>query len=148
MSAIATFNYSTWVARYPEFNGTVNEATAGLYFGEAGLYLNNVGGGQVCDPATQQALMYMMTAHIAALNMQQCGNDSASGIVGRISSASEGSVSVSVENDYPAGSPQWYQQTKYGSAFWAATARFRTARYFPSLVGRPTYPPFTGGRGF
>jgi hypothetical protein len=60
------------------------------------------------------------------LNGQQ-----ASPLVGRIDNASEGSVAVATQNDYPPGTPQWFQQTKYGSDYWAASAPFRTMRYRP-----------------
>ena len=73
-------------------------------------------------------LLGMVTAHIAALNAPLSGHP-ASTLVGRISSATEGSVTVATQNDYPPGTAQWWQQTKYGAAFWAASAQFRTARY-------------------
>ena len=53
------------------------------------------------------------------------------GLVGRISSASVGSVSVSTENAGATQSASWYQQTQYGSTYWAMTASFRTMRYVP-----------------
>ena len=45
-------------------------------------------------------------------------------IVGRISSASEGSVSVSSEyKDSGSPSEAFFTQTKYGAMFWQATAQ-------------------------
>ena len=38
---------------------------------------------------------------------------------------------MQTENLYPPGSAQWWQQTKYGAAFWAATSQYRGMRYVP-----------------
>lgn len=133
MGAIATFDYAQWTARYPEFTSSVSAPLAASYFTEAGLYLNNVGAGPVPDMATQQLLLNMLVAHIAFLNAPLNGVPSPT-LVGRINNASEGSVSVGIENLYPPGSPQWFQQTKYGAAFWAASVRFRTMRYIPPVA--------------
>jgi hypothetical protein len=90
----------------------------------------------VADAAVRSVLLNMLTAHIAALN-----SPGASGVVGRVSSASEGSVSVSAELAVP-GSAAWFAQTRYGIAFWQATAQYRTATYRP-----PAYPSrFAFGR--
>lgn len=81
-------------------------------------------------------LLNMATAHIAALNSPLNGQAS-SPLVGRITNASEGSVSVQTQFDVPPGSAQWWAQTKYGAAFYAATAQFRVMQYFPG----PEYIP-------
>ena len=66
-----------------------------------------------------------------------------------ISNASEGSVSVQTE--WNAGSNQddieaFLIQTKYGAAYWAMTAQFRTARYMarPTIVAGAPYPAIGG----
>lgn len=129
MGVQVTFDYGAWIARYPEFAG-VDQGTAQLYFNEATLYCRNDGGGPVDDATTQATLLNMLTSHVAKLNAPKPTGEDASPLVGRIAGASQGSVNVSVENQYPPGSPQWYQQTKYGAAFWAASAVHRTLRYF------------------
>jgi hypothetical protein len=78
----------------------------------------------------------MLTAHIAALNAVELGGRSAENIVGRISSASEGSVSISLDSQTP-GTAAWFQQTKYGAAFWQATTQYRKARIFPGSNRNP-----------
>ena len=145
---LVTFNYDAWVARYPEFSG-VSEPLAQLYWNEATLYFNAYGWpGSLPQAPT---LLNMLTAHIAKLNAPLGGSPSPQ-TVGRVDNASEGSVSVHLDmGDANEGSPSqaWYMTTKYGAAYWAATAKFRTARYRP--------PPFPGsfvptalytGRGF
>ena len=115
MGVIVQFNYARWLARYPEFS-QVQQPTAQEYFGEATLYLRNDGTGPVRDAGTQLRLLNMLTAHIAALNAPSADGAAAPPLVGRISNATEGSVSVQTQNDYPPGTVQWFQQTKHGSA--------------------------------
>lgn len=153
-----TFDKTVFLAGYPQF-AALSDAQFAFYFSSAGLYCAN----DICNPAfcagILPQLLYLLTAHIAWLNAPRDanGNPAATGappspIVGRISSASEGSVSVSSENSYPPGSAQWYQQTPWGSQYYEATAQFRTFRYAaqPTIVGTglfPGYGYFGSGRG-
>ena len=76
----------------------------------------------------------MLTAHIAVIG----GLLSADGLpqpVGRIASASEGSVSASFDNvTATPGTGAWFQQTQYGAAFWQATTSLRGFKY----IAEPT----------
>jgi len=128
MSGIVTFDYGAWSARYPELAASVNATLAGAYFAEAGLYCDNTDCSRIWDVNARALLLNMVVAHIAALNATINGQ-AASPLVGRISNATEGSVSVQTQMDYPPGSAQWFVQTRYGAAFWAATAQYRTMRY-------------------
>jgi len=133
MDNVVVFNYGTWAIRYPELYESVVQPLAQQYFNEAQLYCDNTPASIIRDLVQRATLLNMVTAHIAALNAPLNGQPS-SPLVGRISNASEGSVSVQTQNDYPAGTVQWWQQTKYGAAFWAATAAYRTMRYVPGPV--------------
>lgn len=128
MGAVVTFSYPAWVARYPEF-AQVTEPTAEQYFAEATVYHANDGSGPVTDAIVQSVLLNMMTAHIAA-RYAIINGETPSRLVGRISNATEGSVSVAVEGfaGVP-GSQQWLMQSKYGADYWAATAPYRTMHY-------------------
>lgn len=126
--AVAVFDYAAWVARYPEF-GAVSEQRAALFFAEAGLYLDNTDASPVQDVAMRLVLLNMATAHIAALSGALNADGKPSGLVGRVSSASEGSVSVSTELGLVPGSAVWFQQTSYGLSFWQATKGYRSAVY-------------------
>lgn len=131
------FNYQTWVLRFPEFKG-VPEALAQEYFDEAGLFYANCGWTGALPQA--RMLLNLLTAHIAALNAPLGGKPSSS-VVGRVSSAHQGSVSVQTDaGDANASSPSqwWFMQTKYGAEFWQATIQFRSGRYVP--------PPWPGSR--
>jgi len=126
--SVATFDAAAFKARYPEFSATSN-ASLTYCFDDAGLYLNNTDASPVQDLTRRTRLLWMMTAHIATLG----GMLSADGKplpVGRVASASEGSVSASFDFT-PAmpGSGPWYAQTQYGAMFWAATVNLRGMRY-------------------
>lgn len=132
--AVATFIFQTWIGMFPEFAQILPQQAQG-FFNQACIYLRNDGGSPVTDPGVQTTLLYLLTAHIAARYVQSQGDATpgapkdANTPVGRLADVAEGSVSASFQNDYPAGTAQWYQTTKYGSDYWAATAQYRTMRY-------------------
>lgn len=142
--AVVTFDPVGFLARYPEFE-TVNQATLQAYFNEATIYLNNTDASPVTDGAVggfRATLLNMLTAHIAQLNATVNGV-APSDLVGRIDQATQGSVSVHADMGAVPGSAVWYMQTKYGAAYWAATATYRTMLYFPGQSvpqGFPTWP--------
>ncbi len=133
-----------FLARYPEFQ-SVNQATLQAYFNEATLYLNNTDASLVTDGSVggqRSMLLNMATAHITALNATVNGV-SPSPLVGRIDQATQGSVSVHADMGPVTNSQAWWMQTKYGAAYWAATASYRTMRYVPGASipqGFPTWP--------
>jgi hypothetical protein len=135
------FDYSLWSARYPELAQWVGMPLAQAYWAEACIYLNNTSCSPVCDNTpggVRATLLNMLTAHIAKLNAPIGGSPSPDQ-VGRINNASEGGVSVSFDSGVqPGTSPAagWLRSTKYGEAFWQATAVYRLARYRP---GRQPY---------
>ena len=146
---VVVFNYQDWMAAYPEF-AAVTQPRAERFFREAEVFCDNT----PCSPVPYDSTMTptgprdiylaMLTAHIAALNggLDPCGAvaaGSGAGVVGRITSASEGSVSISA-GDMGAGdgpNAAWYYQTRYGAAYWTATAQYRTWQYF---LGPQPYP--------
>ena len=125
--AAVTFNPAAFKARYPEFVA-VADTTLAAVFEEATLYLSNTDG--PVHSLTRRAMLFnMLVAHIVYLSGVLNG-DGQPQPVGRITSASEGSVSVSF--DGPAATPgsgAWFQQTQYGAAFWQATTSLRGFRY-------------------
>jgi hypothetical protein len=115
------FNPPAFRARYPEFAGAADN-TLQAYFDEAAaVYLNNTLLSPVTSDAARGVMFNYLVAHLAAL--------AAAPLVGRIASATEGSVTVAVAMDAQPGSAAWYQQTKYGAAFWQAARPYRTFRY-------------------
>ena len=143
MVGVVTFDYAIWSARYPELAALVSQPQAQAYFYEATLYCDNSPCSPVQDPTQLGVLLGMVTAHIAALNAALNGQPS-SPLVGRINSATEGSVSVQAQMDAAPGSAQWFNQTKYGAAFWQATVQYRSMRYVPGPV--PIANPYSSIR--
>ncbi len=138
MGVIVAFDYNAWIARFPEFTATVSAPLATEYFNDATMYLANDGSGPIQVAAVQSRLLNLLTAHIAAMNAA-----GSSPLVGRISSASEGSVSVGTE--YSASeAAAWFLQTKYGAQYWQATSSLRQMRY----VAGPRATPLNGGGGY
>lgn len=144
MGVVVQFDYAAWIALYPEFGSTVSQPQAQQYFTIATTIHRNDGGGPVNDPTQQLALLNMMTAHIAALMAPPAPGQQASSLVGRINSASEGSVSVQAAySNNVSEQMAWFIQTKYGALYWTATAPYRTMRYVPNrnrgVVGPPGF---------
>lgn len=125
--AVVVFDPAAFKARYPEFS-TVDDGTLTAYFYEATLYLNNSESSLVTDVTQRSVLLNMAVAHLAALYSGVSGQ-APSQLVGRITQASEGSVSVSSDIGPVSNSSAWWMQTKYGASYWAATAPYRTMRY-------------------
>lgn len=138
------YDHATWVGGFPEF-AAVTDAMGRNYFNRATfLCQNNSQNPTFGTPGMLESLLYLLTSHIAWLNAPRdaLGNPAATGtppppIVGRINTASEGSVSVGADmGDATAGSPSqaWYMQTRYGAEYWAATAGVRTFRTVPAVA--------------
>lgn len=135
--AIVVFDINAFRERYPEFN-TVSDTLLNAYFVEATVYLDNTDCSPVTDVNVRAVYLNMLVAHIAALN-SGVGGQKPSGLVGRVASASEGSVSVSTGEVPVSPSSWWYLQTPYGAAYWQATAPYRTFKYAPGAS--PSFYP-------
>ena len=131
--ATVAFDPIGFAQRYPEFAG-VSATLLPLFFAEAGLYCNNTEASIVTDIPTRTALLWMLTAHIAALNAGVNGS-LPTDLVGRITSVKEGSVSINTDMGPTAGGAAWFNQTKYGAAYWQASIKYRSMRYLPRARG-------------
>ena len=147
MGVVVSFDYDTWVALYPEL-AYVNATQAQQYFYMATQPQANNGWGPINDPTRALMLLNLLTAHFAKLFAINPANPNSTGLVGRISDAAEGSVHGSIENKYAEGTVQWYQQTQYGSSWWALTSVYRRFRYIPGTVQPAAGPNFRGGPWF
>jgi hypothetical protein len=125
------FDPAAFKVRYPEF-AAVSDPMLTACFTEAGLYLSNANNSPVQDIPRRTLLLNMLTAHVAYIG-GALSADNMPKPVGRISNASEGSVSVGLEYLTP-GSQAWFVQTQYGAAFFQATSSLRSFKY----VSRPT----------
>jgi Protein of unknown function (DUF4054) len=138
MGVVVPFNYQAWIASYPELT-YVDDKQAMSYFGIAGSLHRNDGGGPVDDPVQQLALLNMVTAHLAKLYAPNADGTPNTAGVGRVSDATQGSVSVSLDYGTVSSSQAFWLQTKYGALYWQATSAFRTMRYMPY---RRSFSPF------
>lgn len=154
--SVAVFSYATFTALFPAFGvgGAyfITDPQACAYFGMASLYCSNDACAIIPADATtfqpRVTILYAITAHLAAINgATQSG---AAGLVGHITDASEGSVSVKLDLGAIPGSASWWAQTPWGLQAWQMMAPYRTARYVPN-PGRFAQIPggaFGYGRGF
>jgi len=153
--SVLTFDYDIWSCRFPELVpplGPVTKPQAELYWAEAGMYWPNNGtapSGVLDDQ--QRLLLDLVTAHIAGLNAAISGALPYN-VVGRITNASEGSVSIGAQLNLSPGNvlQEWFSQTRWGFSFWAMTAGFRLARYRPGprRFFDPASAVLYGGRGW
>lgn len=135
--AVAAFDYGQFSALFPELaNGGVTEPVASLLFGVAGQLLDNTDCSPVQDVAARLTMLNYVVAHLASLGgypiAPGASGPAPSGIVGRVSSAREGDVSVSSQYAAMSGSEAFWSQTQYGAIYWNLTRAFRTMRYVPA----------------
>lgn len=142
-----TFDYTNWIVWYPDFVN-VSEAYATGCFWRAGMLCqNNAANPAVIrsggDTTQLQYFLNLLTCHIVWLNAPQInglpnttGGTSPSPLVGRISQATEGSVTVAAEMPNQPQGAAWYQQTKWGAEYWSASAGYRQAVYSTPLRPR------------
>lgn len=132
--AIVVFDPAAFIVSFPEFAGISSTVLAGS-FDIATLYCNNTDAAIIGDIPTRTKLLWLLTAHVTKL--YRGTNDGAGNVVppsptvGRLSNGVEGSVRVTFEMGGDSPSAAWFNQTQYGAAYWAATVRWRTARYVP-----------------
>jgi Protein of unknown function (DUF4054) len=117
---IVVFNPTIFLARYPEFS-SISTNTLSAYFNEACLYCDNSDVSIIRNINERTLLLNMLVAHIAFLTGRP---------VGRLTNASEGSVSGIFEMKTP-GTTDWFNQSQYGAAFIQATKKYRSMRYIP-----------------
>src|SRR4051812_40368147 len=118
MGVAVDFDYAAWSALFPQFSTITQQQVSGLVLPIAEQYCRNDGGGPVTTAAIQTNLLNLMVAHCCQLLFGVNGN-APSEIVGRISDATEGSVSVSTE--FPTTPTNaWFVQTPWGAMFWQA----------------------------
>lgn len=135
MSNIFVFDPAEFRALYPNFDSYTDEQLEWFFEMVENDILDNTE--SACIPLkTRRKLFFLLVAHMAEL--QNRINDGNTGLVGRISSATEGSVSIS--SDYlssPTALAQWLNQTSYGAMYYAMTAKYRTILWVASQRPMP-----------
>ena|SRR6266446_5351979 len=140
MGVSVAFNYASWVSIFPEFAQTVNPDLAAELFTVATQLHANDGSGPVESTALQTTALNLVMAHLAMLFYGTAASPPTQ-LVGRISNATEGSVSVQTEYAVPPShSRPFWDQTKYGAVYWQMTGAFRIFKY--RRGPRRTFNPF------
>ncbi|HHK5577008.1 TPA: DUF4054 domain-containing protein [Neisseria polysaccharea] len=117
------FDKARFQAAYPEVRAA--GAQLEMWFAQAESLLDNTDHSIVKKLEEREMLLFLLVRHFAALNERAAQG----GLVGRIASASEGSVSVSADMGAVGGNAAWYLQTLYGATYWQLTAKYRRFRY-------------------
>lgn len=129
VKGVVVFDPTAFKTAFPEF-ATLTDGVLTANFGLAQLQLNNSCGSRVCDANQRETLLDLLTAHITQLRNGINGLPP-QGIVGRVSDATEGSVSVGADMGTQVYGQAYYSQTQFGALYWTSTARYRTMRYIP-----------------
>lgn len=132
MSGVVVFDIAKFRALYP--NITATDAQLESYFVKATMLLNNTDKSCVKNLAEREILLFLLVAHLATL---QARVESGNTAVGRLASGTEGSVSVTFDNGTTTLSDKWYQQTPYGSEYWALTSKYRSFLYVVTNIAMP-----------
>ncbi|WP_437609671.1 DUF4054 domain-containing protein [Erwinia sp. V71] len=131
--AIVALDTDKFRAMFPEFSNVADPALPFL-FDQSTDYLNNSEYSLVEDVVKRERLLYLLMAHLAYMRYGDSDGNGKKGLAGRVSSASEGSVSVSLDMGAVEFRYAWYTQSPYGMDFWQATKVYRMANYYPGSV--------------
>jgi hypothetical protein len=144
MGVIATFDFGLFESLFPVFFRAapgfipVTEDQINMVIPIATSYSRNDGGGPVNNPQVQLNLLNLAVAHCTQLLFGSATNPP-TGMVGRIASASEGSVSVQTDWPTTPGSA-WWSQTQYGAMWWQMALPYRLGMYLPKTT--PSFNPY------
>lgn len=138
-NGVVEFDVAEFRGMYPNIKNTDTQLQ--FCFMKAELFFNNTEQSCEKDINKRKIYLYLIVAHLATLQAQvESGNT----LVGRISSATEGSVSVSSDYGVLGRNEKFWAQTQHGAEYWALTALFRTGVYvvtnYPMPVDRRGYP--------
>lgn len=126
---VVVFDAVEFQTQFPSF-ATLSPSLLQIAFDLATLLLNNSCASVVADAVKRQSLLYLLTAHIASVQFGENGKPP-TGVVGRISDAQQGSITVRSQwaTDV-SDAAAYYLQSSWGALYWRATAVYRTGRYF------------------
>jgi hypothetical protein len=138
MDDVVVFDLVEFRALYPSI--TAIDAQLEDYFAMAETFLDNTACSVVKDLSARKRMLYLLVAHIAMLTgMAEKGNP----VVGRISNATEGTVSVALDYGTMGNNERWYLQTPWGAMYWQLTKRYRSAVYRMGIAPMPVQREYT-----
>lgn len=123
---VVVFDPNEFYAMYPQFQNVYTPEQLGVFFNVACMMCDNTENSLVKNLTERKTLLYLLVCHIATL--QERGT----GMVGMITSASEGGVSVSLQAY--TNNPNWYTQTQCGSTYWLLTQKYRTGMRYVDWI--------------
>lgn len=124
MDGVVVFVIAEFRALYPSIKATDEQLV--MFFSIAEGFLDNSECSVVKDLEQRKYMLYLLVAHMAALNQQtEAGN----AVVGRLATATEGTVSISLDYGTMGNNERWYLQTPYGAMYWQLTKRYRSMLY-------------------
>jgi len=124
MTGVVVFDIAEFRALYPSIKAT--DAQLVMFFSIAEGFLDNSECSVVKDLEQRKYMLYLLVAHMAALNQQ---TESGNAVVGRLATATEGTVSISLDYGTMGNNERWYLQTPYGAMYWQLTKRYRSMLY-------------------
>lgn len=140
---VVVFDPAAFIVRFPEF-ATVNASYLQALFDDgAALLLDNTDCSPIQDVNKRARLLNLIVAHLCKLAPPAAGPGvGGQDMVGRITNATQGSVSVAAEMLTQSASAAYWNQTQYGALYWAGTAFARTMRHVAAPrrnLGVPTF---------
>ena len=130
---VVVFNPAKFRELYPQLS-KFTDAQLQNFFYQAEMLFNNTKCSFIKDLGRREMLLFMIMAHLAQL---QSNIDAGNSTVGRVSSASEGSVSVSLDYGTVSNSSRWWIQTPYGAQYWQFISQYKTAAIISVHQGMP-----------
>ena len=132
MSGVVVFDPAEFRLLYPSITAT--DEQLGMYFSMAETFLDNTECSVVKDLDARKTMLYLLVAHIALLSQQaENGNP----VVGRISNATEGTVSVGLDYGTMGNNERWYLQTPRGAMYWQMSKKYRSMVYRLGIAPMP-----------
>lgn len=134
--AVVVFNPAQFKLAFPEFASVPDARLTALFNMVGYTILDNSDASIVVDPLVRAPLLDLLVAHMLVLYgtgvTTDPGGGGGTGVVGRVASATEGTVSTSLEyRAATSATESWFNQTQYGAMYWAMTMQWRTFRYVP-----------------
>lgn len=154
--AVVTFVPAAFRTAYPEFTAVTDARATDMFTISSMSILDNTDNSPVMDVNQRTQLFYMLVAHMLLILGTSDTPLLNNAPPGRLSSATQGTVTSQFEYLIAPGSSMsaWFTQTKYGAMYWMATARFRSARIYANgnsgigyakAYGQPTIQTTPGG---
>ena len=127
--SIVVFDPAAFAQAFPEFTSVPQARTTMLFNLAESTILDNTDNSPVMSLDLRTNLFYLLVAHLL-LVFGSAPTTPDNTPPGRLSSATEGTITTAFEYLMPPGSAMapWFLQTKYGAMYWTATAPYRSAR--------------------